>query len=483
MTKIILGYVIFNLYIVLVLLLGILLEKKTRLDKTLSRKISHLFSAPLWLVSCYFFGCTIHWVILNGLGAVAIFLLTYAKKFKSFDRDDSENNYGMFYYSFSTFIVSIVCLCVGPEIYLYSGIAYFCLSLGDGLAPITARVFKKWNVMVSPTRSLIGSLTVFIVSFFASWIFSLAFKMDLDILFIFSIAALTCVAEFYGVKGTDNLMIEFMVFGYLLLHHYGLAPLMLEIIILTTPWLAMLMISTRSLDISGGITTLVLILAMGVFGGVFETVYTTIYFLIATLVAAITGRLYAKKTGVKKEKHTRTGRQIVAVGLVPLTFVIVSYFTKEIFFQYLFTLAITEQFADSMASDIGRLTNGKNVDIIGFKPIEKGLSGGISLLGTLVALFSCFFLPLIPFLFNRLELIPFLLIGAFAFVGVLVDSVLGSLFQVLYLCPNCGKRVETPNHCEVEAEKSKGFRIIDNTMVNLLTGVVCGGLGCFLLLL
>ena len=199
--------------------------------------------------------------------------------------------------------------------------------------------------------------------------------------------------------------------------------------------------------------------------------------------AAITGRLYAKKTGVKKEKHTRTGRQIVAVGLVPLTFVIVSYFTKEIIFQYLFTLAITEQFADSMASDIGRLTNGKNVDIIGFKPMEKGLSGGVSLLGTLVALFSCFFLPLIPFLFNRLELIPFLLIGAFAFVGVLVDSVLGSLFQVLYLCPNCGKRVETHNHCEVEAEKIKGFKIIDNTMVNLLTGVVCGGLGCFLLLL
>ena len=32
MSKIILGYVIFNLYIVFVLLLGILLEKKTRLN-------------------------------------------------------------------------------------------------------------------------------------------------------------------------------------------------------------------------------------------------------------------------------------------------------------------------------------------------------------------------------------------------------------------------------------------------------------------
>ena len=76
MVKIILGYVVFNLYIVLSLLLGIILEKKTPLDTTMSRKISHLFTSPLWLISCYFFGCTIHWVILNGLGAIAIFVLT-----------------------------------------------------------------------------------------------------------------------------------------------------------------------------------------------------------------------------------------------------------------------------------------------------------------------------------------------------------------------------------------------------------------------
>lgn len=483
MAKIIWGYIAFNLYIVFTLLIGIILEKKTPLDKTTCRKISHLFSAPLWLIACYFFGCTIHWVLLNGLGAVAIFILTYAKKFKSFDRDDTVNNYGMFYYCLSTFIVSIVCLCVGPEIYLYSGIAYYCLSLGDGLAPITAKLLKKCNVQISPTRSLVGSLTVFIISFFSTWIFSLAFKMDLDILFIFSVAALACVTEFYGFKGLDNIFIEFMVFGYLLLYHYGYASMMLQIIIITTPFLAMVMIGTRSLDISGGITSLLLILAMGVFGGVFETVYTSIYFIIATIVAAITGRLYAKKLGKKKEKHMRTGRQIVAVGLVPMGFVIAAYFTKNAFFQLLFTLVITEQFADSMASDVGRLTNGKNVDIIRFKPIEKGLSGGVSLLGTLVALVSCFLLPLIPFLFQRLELIAFLVIAGLAFIGVLVDSVLGSLLQVLYLCPTCGKKVETPIHCEVEAEKIKGFKLIDNTMVNFLTGVLTGGLGCLMLLL
>lgn len=483
MTKIILGYVIFNLYIVLVLLFGLFLEKKTPLDTTMSRKISHIITGPLWLVSCYFFGCTIHWVILNGLGAVAIFILTRMNKLKAFDRDDTENNYGMFYFSFATFIVAIICLCVGPEIYLYSGITYFCLAFGDGLAPITARLCKKWNPKISPTRSLIGSLTVFVVTFFSTWLFSIGFQMNLDILFIFSVAALTCVAEFYGVKGLDNLFIEFLVFGYLLLFHYGYASLMLQIIIITTPWLAMIMIGTHSLDISGGITTLILILVMGIFGGVFETVFTCVYFIIATVVAFVTGRMYAKKIGKKKEKHARTGRQIVAVGLVPLALVIAFYYTQNVFFQLMFCLSITEQFADSMASDIGRLTNGKNVDIIGFKPMDKGLSGGVSLLGTLVALISCFLLPLIPFLFKRIEVIPFLVIGGLAFVGVLIDSVLGSRLQVLYLCPTCGKKVETPMHCEAPTEKIKGFKLIDNTMVNLLTAVFTAGLGCLMLML
>ncbi|MBP5091387.1 MAG: DUF92 domain-containing protein [Bacilli bacterium] len=481
MEKILFGYLAFTAYVVFILAFGMILEKKTKLGTTTCRKITHIISAFLWVICYYFFGCSIHWVILNGIGALGLFLMSYGNLFKHFNRDDATKNYGLFYFGFSTFIVSIFCL-IWPELYLYSGVAYYCLALGDGLAPIMTKLFKSKNVQISPTRSLVGSLTVFFVSLAACFVFYLALGLEIDVLFIFSIAALTTVAEFYGLKGLDNIIIEFMVFGYLVLHHFGLVTPLLEIVILTTPALAMLMIGSKSLDAAGGITSLLLFLAMAFFGDVFETVYTAVYFLVATLIAFITGRIYAKKGG-KKEKHMRTGRQVVAVGLVPLALVIAGYFAKNKFFEVCFYLTVAEQFADSMASDIGRLTSGKNINIVGFKPVEKGISGGVSLLGTLVALFSSFLLPLIPFLFGRIGLIAFLLVGAFSFLGVLVDSFLGSMFQGLYLCHECGREVETALHCDKPTEKIKGFKIVDNTAVNLLSGFAVAALGCFLLLI
>lgn len=479
-----LGYVSFIVFTCGIMLLGAVVEKKIKTDKTICRKLVHIVSSLLWIICWYFFGCSLHWVILNGVGALTLGVVTFCGKMKTFYGEGAKKSYGVFYFSLSTFVVALICYLIGEEVYLFTGIAYYCLALGDGFAPIVAKILGKYNPQIMPNKSVFGSLTVFIVSFVSTLVFAVIFGMQFDLLFVFSVAALTCVMEFYGIKGIDNLLIEFSVFAYLLLYYFGLVSTLLEIVILVSPFIAGLAIGSKSLSISGGICGLFLFYFVAFFGEEpVSVMFVAILFVIATAISFVTGKILNKRDASNFVRQSRTGKQLFAVGFAAVICLIVYYFTQIQFFKVLYFLALAEQFADTMASDIGRLTKGKNIDIIKFKPVEKGLSGGVSLLGTLCALIASVILLLFPFLFGTINLKVFLLASAIAFVGTLVDSVSGSLLQALYACEVCGAKTENKTHCECSAKLVKGFGWMDNTTVNLVTSFVTCGVGCLILLL
>ena len=145
------------------------------------------------------------------------------------------------------------------------------------------------------------------------------------------------------------------------------------------------------------------------------------------------------------------------------------------------TDVLAEQIADSMASDIGRLTTKKNVSIITWRPVEKGISGGISTLGTAAAIVSSFAIMSIPLILGKISVDAFLMISALAFIGTVVDSVVGALFQSLYKCDECGSNIESPVHCEKPARLVKGFGFIDNVAVNYISGFVTCLMGAILI--
>ena len=478
----IVGYVVFTVFTVGFMALGMLVEKKTALDGTMVRKVTHIVSSLTWIICYFFFGCSLHWVILNGIGAVVIGIATFSGVLKSYYKDGPEM--GIFYFGLSTFIVALICYLIGEEVYLYTGIAYYCLSLGDGFAPIVAKLLKKFNLQIMPGKSLFGSLTVFVVSFLSVLTFSAVFHMELGLLFMFSVASLTCVVEFYGLRGIDNILIEFSVFGYMLLYHFGFVSLTFEIVVTASPFLAMLAIASKSLTVSGGICGLFLFYVIGFFGrGYVPVLFLASMFVIASVVSAVTHRLYSRQNGGVAMKFTRTGKQVVGVGAISALCLVIYYFTGIQYFYAMFFLGIAEQFADSMASDIGRLDKGKNVDIIRFKPVEKGISGGVSVLGTSCALVSSFLLLLFPLLFRILEWKYYLVLSAVAFLGTLIDSAFGSLFQALYYCPACGEKTEDSSHCDGKPKLIKGFPLIGNVSVNVLSGFATCAFGCFILLL
>lgn len=476
----IIGYIVFCLYTVGIMGLGAVLEKRTAIPKTLCRKLVHIVSSFVWVICYYFFGCTIHWVVLNGIGAVLLGVAVFSGKMKAFSCDDAKNSVGIFYFGLSTFIVALVCYLFDSELYLYTGIAYYCLSLGDGFAPVFAEVFKKKNITIREGKTLVGTLSVFVVSFLSTLIFSLIFKMNLSLPFILSVAALTCIVEFYSVKGLDNLFIEFSVFGYLVLYSYGLALLPLQTVLIISPFLAMLAIKSKTMSVSGGVCAFLLFAFVGFFGRNFlPCLFIFVLFGISTVALAI-GKRFKKGQTNNDSEGGRSAKQIVAVGLFGLLFLIAYYFSNVKLFYYLFFLSFVEQFADSMASDIGSMTKGKTLNVITFKPMEKGISGGVSLLGTVSSAVSSFLLTALPLLFNAISFKIYVSISLFAFLGTIVDSLLGSIAQALYKCEVCGKLIENPLHCSFNAKLVKGFKFIDNVAVNYLSGAVTCVLGCLL---
>ena len=474
----VIGYIVFVLYTVGIMALGVLLEKHARIDGTLARKLTHIVSAFIWVICYIFFGYSLHWVILNGISTVALALVIFNKRFTAFGRDDAKSSVGLFYFGLSTFAVAVLCYILGPELYLYTGIAYYCLALGDGFAPIAARLCGRHNVTLLPGKTLVGTLTVYLVSFLATLIFSSVFNMGLSVVFILSIAALTCIAELYGFLGLDNIFIEFSVFGYLLLYHYGLVGLPLQIVLIASPILACLAVGSGSMSSGAGVCAFILFALTGFYGeGYLPITFLAVLFGVSTAVSVVGKRLMKKSGGEDHGGGPRKARQIIAVGLFALISLILHYYSDNKLFYYIFFLALTEQFADSMASDIGRFTKKKNVNIVTLKPMEKGLSGGVSLLGTFSALAASFLIMAIPFMLDDMPVEIYIFISALAFIGTLIDSVAGAVFQALYRCDGCGRLVETGSHCGRRTKLIKGVEAVDNTAVNYIAGILTCALG------
>ena len=478
----IIGYIVFAIYTCGIMLFGILLEKKTKLDKTFCRKLTHVIAGFIWVICYIFFGFSIHWVVLNIVGAILLGFVTLNKNFSAFQRSDAKNSPGMFYLALSTAIVAVICFIVGEELYLYTGIAYYALIFGDGFAPIVAKLFGKYNKEVRPSKSLVGTLTVFTATALSTFIFSMIFKMDLSLVFILSVAGLTAVTEFYGLKGLDNILIDLFVFAYLVLHHYGLVSIQLEIVLITSPFLAMLAVGSKAMAVDAGISAFFLFALVGFFGeGYIPILFIALLFLVSTFVSILSSKL--KKESMREGSKPRRANQIIAVGLFAVIFLVLHNVTKIKVLYYIFFLALTEQIADSMASDIGRHTKKKNLSILTWRPVEKGISGGVSVLGTLSALVSSFAFMSLPYFLGIVNLKFFVIIAVLAFIGTIVDSVIGALFQSLYECDECNNMVETAVHCEKPTRLVKGFVLVDNVAVNYIAGFITCALGTLLFLI
>ncbi len=146
-------------------------------------------------------------------------------------------------------------------------------------------------------------------------------------------------------------------------------------------------------------------------------------------------------------------------------------------------LAFAASFAvansDTWASEIGTLSKNPPVSIINGKPLPRGLSGGISLLGTVASLAGSAFIATVFSLgcahfYTTLE--PswrvFALITASGFIGSLVDSVLGATVQGKFYSRMHGRVVEEADYLGEKTRHLTGLPFITNDLVNLSSALL-----------
>jgi uncharacterized membrane protein len=112
------------------------------------------------------------------------------------------------------------------------------------------------------------------------------------------------------------------------------------------------------------------------------------------------------------------------------------------------------------------------------KVVEKGTSGGVSLVGTLAALAGAGLIGLLAVIFPAdtlsLNTGHWLLITFAGLAGSLFDSLLGATVQAIYFCPKDQKETERyPLHtCGTETVHLRGWKWLNNDWVNFACGVM-----------
>ena len=129
--------------------------------------------------------------------------------------------------------------------------------------------------------------------------------------------------------------------------------------------------------------------------------------------------------------------------------------------------------ADTLSSDFGRVWGGSPRNIITGKRMIKGVSGGVTGAGFVGAFLGAMSIAIFVFWseFSSLgsSVSAFWLIAFFGFIGSILDSVLGVLFQAKYL-DDSGNQVDSSE--SGRRSMAAGYRWVTNDVVNAVTGVL-----------
>ena len=469
------GYLAELLYIAGVVLFSHALHRVAHVDSKITRKLIHILIGFVFFIQYYFFSEDILGLLLvPSFVTVGLFLVARFRLIPSMV--NPENPYGIFYYALSITLSNVIA-CFYPPYLIASGAAILCLAFGDGFAALLCAFLKKRHPLILG-KSVEGTLICFLFSALGMLLLGLAFPaLMLPPWLLLASAALAAVIELLSGR-LDNPAIVFGVGAFVaILLHGGALPI--RILVGTAAGLAIAALATRRriLTRPGAVLAFVMLLAIIAFGGYAAAGYMVAIFAICTAV-----HILNKK---KKNRHSDGARglyQVACNGLVGAILLVVYGAVGHPALLVGYYAAVAEMLSDTLASDIGTLFSKDPVDICRLRRIPKGRSGGVSLPGTLASLTGCLvaFLLTLP---SGLGPVAAAIVALSAFLGMLLDSVLGSLLQGKFRCAACGAYTEKPSHCGTPATHIGGVRRLDNSTVNLISNIFSAAVGALVFFL
>lgn len=242
--------------------------------------------------------------------------------------------------------------------------------------------------------------------------------------------------------------------------------------------IAFLAYRTHSLNKSGTLAAILTgTIIFGLGGWPWAVLLLTFFFSSTALTHA-----FAQRKKEANEKYAKGGErdagQVFGNGGVAALFAALHTFYPQAAWPWLaFAAALAAVNADTWATELGVLNPTPPRLITDLrKTVEKGTSGGVSVVGTLAALagagligiLAASLYPLPASVVSSHFLPSALLVTLAGLLGSLFDSLLGATVQAIYYCPACQKETERhPYHaCGAQTHRIRGWAWLDNDRVN-----------------
>ena len=241
----------------------------------------------------------------------------------------------------------------------------------------------------------------------------------------------------------------------------------------------------KSLNRSGAMAAVVVGTVIFGIGGWQWAVLLLTFFISSSVLT----RAFKKHKSDLSEKFSKGGQrdagQVFGNGGLATLFAGLTFFYPDDPRLWLgFAAALAASNADTWATELGVLNpHPPRLITHPTRVVEKGTSGGISLVGTLAALAGAGLIGSLAGFLNPsgISWTTALLVTLAGLLGSLFDSLLGATVQAIYRCPSCEKETEQhPNHsCGTLTIQTRGWKWLDNDWVNF----GCGAFGAMVALL
>lgn len=445
-------------------------------DNEISRNIIHICAGMGWMLYKILFPASVHPIIIS-FTFVLLTVITHKLKISFIERTDG--SYGTVYYTISMLIMSA--LGYGnPVLFDIFGLAIVCLGCGDASANIIGSRYGK--KIIYKNKSIQGTVACFCSSLLAMIVLTFSFKIEISLVSIGILAVLCAITELFAGE-YDNILIPLVVYviSCILIYHgfnirfwgsIGIAAIMF-----------IFAFRLKLLNISASYIFFGMMFVLCYLGG-WRSMLTffSIFLVIIVIEKYLDNMTNEIFFSINKEHGVRNERQLVANCFVAIVSVTLYGVTNNQIFVVAFVATIAETIGDSVASAVGVLSKEDPIDICTLKRTQRGISGGISVIGTVASLLVCVYSGLVYLGIYQKNIYGFVVIIISSFSGILLDSILGSRVQIQYKCKVCDKLTEKEEHCQKPTEHIKGYSFFDNSRINFLCNIFSFCVACIFMM-
>ena len=460
--------------ILIIVMASELILKLRMLSPESNRRVVHIFIGTFVTLSPIVFTSYLPPATLAFIFIILNYFAYSNQRFKGI-HSQSRITFGTIYFPIGYFIITVF-------FWQYTELIIISLSILTIADPIASYVGENTSnnnefIIWEDKKTVEGTAAFFITSTVIVFLLAqLLFDFSHIYLLLFTLftAIGVTAAEITSSKGSDNLSIPIISILLMLGFLEAIPSISLDftsilfseklllIYLITLLFYIAYRLNTLSLDgLFGGMIMGTLIILLGF---EYHLMCMAIFFILSSLLSKV-----LKRASFYRSKGSeRDIVQVYANGGIALLICIIGHFNNDPIMIYLFFSSVAAAMSDTWGTEFGKLSKHKPVSIVSFQPVNHGMSGGITRIGTMGSLLGSCIIGLSAWL-----LLP---VQSHIIYGIILSGLLASLFDSILGATVQGKyKDQSGDITEKGTENNnlfQGYSFINNDMVNLLNTTI-----------